>query len=68
MCVCPHPLARACVHVRAYVYVRVLVGMCVCVCECAILIDDPYRVIIDSVISVFRKPSVLSDSLVCLVV
>ena len=40
----------------------------VCVCECAVLIDDLYRVVTDSVIFVFIKPSVLSDSLVCLVV
>ena len=45
--------------------------MCVLVGTCVVLIDDLYRVVIDSVISVFRKPSVLillSDSLVCLVV
>ena len=55
--------------VRACVRVCVLVGGCVCVCvSVSFYIDDLYRVVIDSVISVLRKPSVVSDSLVCLVV
>ena len=54
-----------CVYTR--VRLCVCVGGYVCVCKCVVLIDDLYRVVIDSVISVFRKPSVLSDSLVCLV-
>ena len=57
---------HACVRMR--MRICVCVGGYVCVCECVVLIDDLYRVVIDSVISVFIKPSVLSDSLVRLVV